>query len=64
MRSCSAESPRSLDRWERLILGTVLIALALGLPAMGIASANFGNSAQVTITISIAPSSPEPTEGP
>jgi hypothetical protein len=59
-----SSSPETVDRWERLVLGTVLLALALGLPAIGLASATFGDDAAVTITISIAPTSPEPTATP
>ncbi|MEV7973506.1 hypothetical protein [Cellulomonas sp. NPDC089187] len=52
-----------MRRWERLALGTVLVALALGLPAAGLAQAHFGSTAQVTITISVGPSAGA-TQGP
>ncbi len=55
MRACSRDG-------KRLTLGIVLLALALGLPAMGIANATFGSSAAVTISITIAPTSPGPVE--
>ena len=55
MRACSR------DR-KRAALAVVLLALALGLPTMGIAHAKFGSSAAVTISITIAPTSPGPTE--
>lgn len=55
-RSCSADP--ALGRHGRRVLGALLVALALGVPAAGLAAARFGGTAQVTITISIAPSTP------
>jgi hypothetical protein len=69
MRSCSADARAGagaagtgpvLGRGGRLLLGTLLVAAALLGPAVGFASAQFGDSADVTITISVAPTSPAP----
>lgn len=74
MRSSSAEArvtdpddARLLGPWGRLVLGTLLVGAALLGPAVGYASAQFGDSATVTISITVpatspsAPSSPAPT---
>jgi hypothetical protein len=50
-----------LGRWGRLVLGTLLVGAALLGPAVGFTSAQFGDSADVTITISVAPTEPGPT---
>lgn len=57
----SSSPERGLSRTQRLVLGTVLVALALGLPAAGLARAGFVADTHVTITISIAPTSPATT---
>ncbi|WP_454049779.1 hypothetical protein [Cellulomonas sp. Marseille-Q8402] len=73
MRSSSADRRAGgdgpvLGRWGRLVLGALLVGAALLGPAVGFASAQFGDSADVTITISVSPTdtpaspaSPAPT---
>jgi hypothetical protein len=50
-----------LGRWGRLVLATLLVGAALLGPAVGFASAQFGDSATVTISITVAPTDPAPT---
>jgi hypothetical protein len=68
MRSSSAEAPAGdaadgplLGPWGRLVLGTLLVAAALLGPAVGFASAQFGDAATVTISITVGPTDPAPT---
>jgi len=54
-----------LGRWGRLVLGTLLVGAALLGPAVGLASAQFGDTATVTFTITIAPTgTATPTPAP
>jgi hypothetical protein len=70
MRSCSADARATADaapagpvlgRRGRLLLAVLLVAAAMLGPAVGYASAQFGDTADVRITISVAPTSPAPT---
>jgi hypothetical protein len=70
MRSCSADPRATTDavvagpvpgRRGRVLLAVLLVAAAMLGPAVGYASAQFGDTADVTITISVAPTSPAPT---
>lgn len=68
MRSSSAEpagraaAPEArvatLGAWGRLVLGVLLLAAGLVGPAVGLASARFGGSDVVTISITVPPTSP------
>jgi hypothetical protein len=70
MRSCSADARATADaaasvpvlgRRGRVLLAVLLVAAAMLGPAVGYASAQFGDTVDVTITISVAPTSPAPT---
>lgn len=69
MPSCSADAPVSdlpgPDRrdhdpargsWRRLVVVVLLAAAALSGPAVGYASARFGDTATVTISVTVGPS--------
>lgn len=70
MRSCSADARATADpaaagpvlgRRGRLLVAALLAGAAMLGPAIGYASAQFGDTADVTITITVAPTSPAPT---
>lgn len=57
-------NPAALGPWGRLVLGVLLLSAALIGPAVGLASAQFGDSDTVTISITVPPTSPAPTLSP
>ncbi|MCG7288309.1 hypothetical protein MHY85_20355, partial [Cellulomonas sp. ACRRI] len=63
--SAAAGEAPALGRWGRLVLATLLVGAALIGPAAGFASAKFGDTATVSITITITPTDgAAPTSAP
>ncbi len=63
-RVADPDDARLLGPWGRLVLGTLLVGAALLGPAVGYASAQFGDSATVTISITVPATSPSATSSP